>query len=232
MTVLQDTIALNFTEIQAQMAPYPDAKLVAVSKYASLDQIEAAYHCGLRRFGESKIQDLMAKQTQLLERGCTEIEWHFIGHFQSNKVNKTRPSNLVAPIALIESVDSLALAEKLNRAYEEEGHVQDILLQVNVVKDPNKSGFEVDELVKQYESLLSLKNLKTKGLMTIGPYPVDLVQSAQCFSQLNMLKARLDHDFGHLLTELSMGMSADYVVALENGATIIRVGRRLFGDVT
>jgi pyridoxal phosphate enzyme (YggS family) len=225
------TIKHNLVGLTADLAPYPNTTLVAVTKYSTVEQMIAAYRCGIRHFGENKIQDVQDKQPKLIKAGCTDIHWHFIGHLQRNKVNKTKPDQLSQPFYLIHSVDSLALAEKLNRAHDQCDHQQPILLQVDLLDDPNKSGFDETTLLKDYKMLSNrnhLPNLKIHGLMTIGPNPIDRDKSSQCFARLARLKDRLCHDFGDSLSQLSMGMSQDYTWALENGATIIRVGSRLF----
>ncbi|MCA9807479.1 MAG: YggS family pyridoxal phosphate-dependent enzyme [Cyanobacteria bacterium HKST-UBA06] len=224
-------IESNLNRLQAELAPYPNTTLVAVTKYCTLDQMVAAYQCGLRDFGENKIQDVAAKQPLLLAAGCPDIRWHFIGHLQSNKVNKTKPSQLSVPLHLIHSIDSLALAEKLNRAHQSDAHTQAVLLQVNLTGEAQKSGFDEATLLKDYKMLsnpAALPHLAIHGLMAMGPHPADAEASSQCFARLARLRDRLCHDFGALLPHLSMGMSEDYAWALKNGATIIRVGSALF----
>ena len=207
----------------------PLPQLVAVSKYATLDQVQAAFALGLRYFGENKVQDMLHKQHALPLSINNAIQWHFIGHLQKNKVKKL----LEAQVSCIHSVDSLELAERLSHHLVESGQpAQRILLQVNITQAGTQSGFNPTELIACLPKLQALRCLDIEGLMTIGPNPVSPDASKACFEQLAQLRRTLQEESGLALKELSMGMTQDFVYALPYGATIIRIGSHLFTSST
>lgn len=215
------------TTCEQHQQPLP--QLVAVSKYASLAQVEAAFQVGLRHFGENKVQDILQKQHDLPLPVTNVIQWHFIGHLQKNKINKL----IDAQVDCIHSVDSLELAQRLSKALvETDQPAQRILLQVNLTQAPSQSGFNRELLVTQMSQLQQLPQLDIDGLMTIGPNPVLPDASKACFEQLAHLRQTLQQESGLALKELSMGMSQDFVHALPYGATIIRIGSHLFTSST
>lgn len=220
------SVSQNLDTLAKQLTHHPDITLVAVSKYATLHQIQEAYDWGIRHFGENKIQDALAKKAALPKELVEQCTWHLLGHLQKNKVVKTIGNTF----QLIHSVDSLALAQKISDLNEKQNARQAILLQVNVIQDPNKTGYTQEALLKEYEALLALPGVAIQGLMTIGPHTHDKRKSKDCFTKLNMLRDRLLHDFGHPLPHLSMGMSEDFSCAMECGATILRVGSLIFGN--
>ena len=208
---------------------HPLPKLVAVSKYASLTQIEAAFQLGLRHFGENKVQDILQKQHDLPLPVSNVIQWHFIGHLQKNKIKKL----IDAQVDCIHSIDSLELAQRLSHQLAEAHQpAQRILLQVNMTQAPSQSGFHPEQLRADLSQLQQLSHLNIDGLMTIGPNPVSPDASKACFERLAQLRQSLQQESGLALKELSMGMSQDFVHALPYGATIIRIGSHLFTSST
>lgn len=207
---------------------YPDAfgaaKLVAISKYVPAEAVEGAYHAGLRCFGESKAVEALRKREQLpltLER---EIEWHFIGHIQRNKLNK-----IVGHYALIHSVDSLKLLHAVAEKAQQFGVVQPVLLQVNVSGEAQKQGFCEAAVEAALEAALNAApHLVVQGFMTMAPHTDDEATISACFSRLASLREALAETLGVALPHLSMGMSNDYGLALANGATITRIGSWVF----
>ncbi len=193
-------------------------RLVAVSKTVSVDVLQAAVQAGLATLGENRVQEAAAKAP--LVAGA---EWHLIGPLQSNKAARA-----IELFRVIESVDSVALAERLSRLAGE--RTVRVLLQVNVDADPAKAGFAPDQLRAQLGGLLGLPQLRVDGLMTVGRL-VDSAEDARpTFVALRRLSEELRDAHAAMGRELSMGMSEDFEVAVEEGATIVRVGRALFGE--
>ena len=200
----------------------PDsARLITVSKQISVDRIEEARAAGAMVFGENKIQEAIPKIEQV---GAEEISWHFIGHLQKNKIKF-----LDERFDLIHSVDSLELAEKIAKHYHSENRVQRILLQVNVSGEAAKFGMEPKELEKQMAEFFQLQGIQVEGLMTIPPFDSDPENSRRHFSRLRELREQYEKQNGLPLNQLSMGMSNDFEVAIEEGATLVRVGTAIFG---
>ncbi len=201
-------------------------QIIAVSKGHPLEAVEAAVRIGIRCFGENYAQELRRKAEELRQHGY-DAEWHFIGHVQTNKVK------LIAPIAaLIHGVDSLHAAEALNRWGERHGSPVNILLQVNTSGESTKHGCAPEELFAIAEAVLRLPFVRLLGLMTI-PAPAEPDRVRQEFQLLRALRDELRHRYGNSpedFPHLSMGMSADYEIAIEEGATLIRIGTALFGE--
>jgi pyridoxal phosphate enzyme (YggS family) len=197
--------------------------LVAVTKSAELPQIEEAHRTGVTEFGESRIQDALAKMNNLPDWLMDNSHWHFIGHLQSNKVKQA-----VGRFALIHSVDSLNLAREISRTATQKGITQQILLQVKMASDPNKSGFEPADLRQNLGAILELPHLALKGLMTITPLNASPNDRLACFAGLRMLRDELARKYGVVLPELSMGMTNDWREAITCGATIVRIGSEIF----
>lgn len=217
-------MADNLARIRESIGARP-VKLIAVTKYVGAEGIEEAFKCGVTEFGENKIQDALEKQ-ELLRRSVAEkINWHFIGHLQTNKVKKA-----VGRFALIHSVDSMRLAEEISKAAEKLSIVQPVLLQVKMLEDPEKSGFDPAGLRSVLPVLMSLPGIAVKGLMTITPLSEDPLVWRQCFEGLKSLRGDLRVEFGVELNELSMGMSQDWKEAVNCGATMVRLGRAIFGS--
>ena len=200
----------------------PDSvHLVAVSKQVGMAQIEEARIAGAVIFGENKIQDAVPKVDQM---GSEGISWHFIGHLQKNKVKF-----LGEHFDLIHSVDSLELAEKIAAQCQTENRVQSVLLQVNVSGETTKFGMEPGELEKQMVAFSRLKGIRVEGLMTIPPYHPNPENSRSHFSRLREFRDQCEKQNRLSLHELSMGMTNDFEVAVEEGATLVRVGTAIFG---
>jgi pyridoxal phosphate enzyme (YggS family) len=204
-----------------------DANLLAVSKTKPVSDIQLAYEASQRDFGENKVQDLLDKATEL-EKTCPDIRWHFIGHLQSNKMNMLfKTPGLVA----IHSIDSLKLLKKiLNKV-----PLQRIglFLQVNTSQETEKSGFtEISELEEAIELILKSENFFLQGLMTIGRIRTENFEAdaLECFEYLGKLKKDFMQKFDLKDLELSMGMTADFAIALKSGAKWIRIGSAIFGE--
>jgi pyridoxal phosphate enzyme (YggS family) len=208
--------------------PAEAVQLVAVSKTIPADRLRLAILAGHACFGENRVQEASDKVEQL-----GAVEWHLVGHLQSNKAARA-----VALFDVIESVDSLELATRLDRLVaaagstraRPEGAPLGVYLQVNVDADPAKSGFEVADLERQLEALLALRYLDIRGLMTVGWLTAGGPGARRTFERLRERSARLRARDPRLAAGLSMGMSDDYEVAVEEGATVVRVGRALFGE--
>ncbi len=220
--------ASNLAEIRQRMnaactragrAP-ESVTLLAVSKTHPPAAIEAAVAAGLRSFGESKIQEARAKIPQ-----CPgNLRWHFIGHLQSNKCREA-----VEMFSLIQGVDSLALAQEINKRAGQAAKTMPVLLEVNVAGEASKFGYRPEQLLADWDALNALPRLEIHGLMTVPPYVTDPEKARPHFARLRELKAVCEARLGAPLPHLSMGMSGDYEVAIEEGATIVRIGTALFG---
>ncbi|MBR5419757.1 MAG: YggS family pyridoxal phosphate-dependent enzyme [Lachnospiraceae bacterium] len=199
-----------------------EVTLIAVSKTKPVELLQEAYDAGVRNFGENRVQELGVKIPSLPE----DIRWHMIGHLQTNKVK-----NIVGKVQLIHSVDSLHLAEAINERASLLGMVQDILLEVNVAGEESKFGTaDLEANAQLVREISELKNLRLCGLMTVAPWVEDAEENREIFRSLH------DFAYGELkgcLPErpiLSMGMSGDFTVAVEEGATHVRVGTSIFGE--
>ncbi len=194
--------------------------LLGASKYADPEKIRQAYQCGIIAFGESRAQDFLKKLNQLRD---LPIDWHFIGRLQTNKVKY-----IIDKVSLIHSLDRQSLAEEIHKRAERIRKVQDVLIEVNVGGEETKGGVSPEELNKLFEYCLNLKNIKVLGLMTIPPYEGAPEKVRPYFVRLRELKEKLEMDYKIKLPHLSMGMSGDFEVAVEEGATIVRVGSAIF----
>jgi PLP dependent protein len=198
-----------------------DVELIAISKTHDAERVREAYDAGQNVFGESRVQEARVKIPEL----PSSLRWHFVGHLQKNKVRQALPL-----FDLIHSVDSLALAKDINRIAEEEGLHPRVLLEVNVAGEGSKFGFKPDQLQREIDSLLELARLTIEGLMTIPPLMPEPEASRQFFVELRELRDRLQSEFAIALPQLSMGMTNDFAVAVEEGATLVRVGTAIFGE--
>jgi PLP dependent protein len=196
--------------------------IVAISKTFPVELIQAAFDAGLRHFGENRIQEWEAKQPRLAQLDAT---WHFIGHLQSNKVR--RAANL---FHRIDSVDSISLAQRLNTTAAEENKRIPVLIEVHLGGEISKTGVAETDLTALAGTIAGLPNLELLGLMTIPPYFDDAEQARPFFSKLRALCDALAAKLTVKLPVLSMGMSHDFEVAIEEGATEIRVGTDIFGE--
>jgi pyridoxal phosphate enzyme (YggS family) len=195
--------------------------LVAISKTHDAEKVHAAYEAGQSLFGESRVQEARVKIPQL----PSNLRWHFVGHLQKNKIRHALPL-----FELIHSVDSLALAQDMNRIAEEEGVHPRILLEVNVAGEGTKFGFQPETVRAEMEMLLALPRLLIEGLMTLPPLAPKAEASRKYFVDLRHLRDALEQEFEMKLPHLSMGMTHDFGVAVEEGATLVRVGTAIFGE--
>jgi len=201
----------------------PTACVVAVTKYVGPEKIIEAYNAGIRNFGEGKAQDAEKKRALLPEKIDKNITWHFIGHIQTNKVKK-----IAGNYDYIHSVDSLKLAEALSEAAKAKNITQKVLVQVNIAEEETKYGFTPEEIKKQFCKILELDSICIKGLMTMAPFTPDITRQREVFKGLRELRNYLETEYKVEIPELSMGMSNDYAVAYQEGATIIRIGQAIF----
>jgi hypothetical protein len=201
-----------------------DIRLIAVTKTVSVDRILAAVACGCRTFGENRIQEALGKMEQVAALGC---EWHLLGPLQSNKIK-----SVVGRFAVLHAIDRVSVAEHLEKAIEGRAMRQRVLLQVNVSDEPSKHGFHPERLGEAAVEVAKFRNLQITGLMTIAPLRARSEECRPYFRQLRKLAERLDSERipGVMMNELSMGMSADFECAIEEGATMVRIGRALFGQ--
>jgi hypothetical protein len=220
---MNHSIAERIEKVRQTLPPH--VRLIAVTKYVDAQAMRAAYDAGIRDFGESRIQDALQKQESL--QNLNNITWHFVGHLQSNKAKKA-----VEHFDWIHSVDSLKLAQRLNKLAAELGQTPQVCLQVKVHPDPNKYGWEIDELLADLPELDRCRSLEILGLMTILPQGLDQQQTRESFQRLSELAQTIrERNYPHLtMKHLSMGMSADYHLAVEAGATMVRLGQTLFSD--
>src|SRR6266478_5010069 len=223
------SIPENLDRVRAQIAQAAkksgrsinDIELVAISKTHAAERVREAIEAGQQLFGESKVQEARAKIPEL----PSNLRWHFVGHLQKNKIRHALPL-----FELTHSVDSLALAEDVNRIAEEDGLHPRVLLEVNVAGEGSKFGFKPDKLRAKMESLLALPRLSILGLMTIPPIAEEAEASRKYFVQLRELRDRVQTEFHVDLAHLSMGMTNDFAIAVEEGATLVRVGTAIFGE--
>jgi PLP dependent protein len=204
----------------------PDSvKLIAVTKQVPVELMRTAYDLGVRDFGESRIQEASTKQAQLHD--LTDITWHLIGHLQSNKAAKA-----LELFEWIHSVDNLKLANRLNQLAEKRCKPPNICLQVKFLPDPNKYGWNPTDLLTDLPELNQYTHLNIAGLMSIPPYGLEPTQTLSVFQQTQQLAEQIrQQGWPHLqMQQLSMGMSDDYLLAIEAGATMVRLGRTLFGE--
>jgi pyridoxal phosphate enzyme (YggS family) len=198
-----------------------EVELVAISKTHPADKVREAIEAGQTLFGESRVQEARVKIPEL----SSNLRWHFVGHLQKNKVRQALPL-----FETIHSVDSLALAQDVNRIAEEEGMYPRVLLEVNVAGEGSKFGFAPDKLREQMEALLELVRLSIEGLMCIPPLAVESEDSRKFFVQVRELRDSLEKQFNVKLPQLSMGMTQDFPIAIDEGATLVRVGTAIFGE--
>ena len=223
------SIAENLERVREQIANAAtnsgrsanDVELVAITKTHPAEKVREAVEAGQTLFGESRVQEARAKIPEL----SSNIRWHFVGHLQKNKVRQALPL-----FEVIHSVDSLALAQDVNRIADAEGLYPRVLLEVNVAGEGSKFGFAPDDLRKQMESLLTLARLSIEGLMCIPPLAVESEDSRKFFVEVRELRDSLEKEFNMKLPQLSMGMTQDFPIGIDEGATLVRVGTAIFGE--
>lgn len=197
--------------------------LVAVSKTFSAEKILEAYDCGIRIFGENKVQEAISKIDILKE--YKDIKWHLIGHLQSNKVKKCKV------FSLIHSIDSIKLLEEFSKF--EDSEKPDILIQINSSKEETKSGLLIENVYDFFDKILEIglnKRLNIRGLMTIGPLTNDENKIRLAFRNTRKLYENLQYKYNIKFDILSMGMSSDYKIAIEEGSNMVRIGSLIFGE--
>ena len=220
---MSSSISERIAEIRSTLPS--TVKLIAVTKQIPSSKIRLAYEAGIRDFAESRIQEAMGKQTELQD--LSDITWHFIGHIQSNKAKK-----VLSSFQWIHSVDSLKLAQRLNRLASELEINPLVCLQVKILPDPNKSGWNIDELRADLPVLALCKRLQFQGLMTIPPLGLNDFEILNVFKRTKELAAEIQTQNwqNFTMSELSMGMSGDYKIALQADTTMVRLGTILFGE--
>ncbi len=199
-----------------------DVTLIAVSKTKPVSMLKEAYEAGARDFGENKVQEILEKYPELPD----DIRWHMIGHLQTNKVRQ-----VVGKVCLIHSVDTVKLAREIDKESAKKEIVTPVLLEVNVAEEESKFGFHLDEIPNVIDEISSLSHILVSGLMTIAPFVEDAEENRQFFKKLNQLfidmKSKKADNVN--MSVLSMGMTGDFEVAIEEGATMVRVGTGIFG---
>ena len=228
---LQDAIAANLADIRSRLARAAeragrrptDVRLVAVSKTFSITEVLAAYAAGQRAFGENRVQEALEKISLSSD---TSIEWHLVGHLQSNKARKAATS-----FACIHSIDSVELLRRVDEAAEEDGHQPELLIQVDLAGEPTKHGTAVDALHAIFEAASACRAARVTGLMVLPPFMDDPEDARAYFRRLREIRDELASRGvpRSMLRELSMGMSHDFEIAVEEGATLVRVGTAIFG---
>ena len=199
-----------------------EVTLIAVSKTKPVETLQEAYDLGVRIFGENKVQELTAKYEALPK----DIHWHMIGHLQTNKVKY-----IIDKAELIHSVDSLKLAETIEKEAAKHDLIADILVEVNVAEEESKFGMKMEEVIPFVEKVSAFPDVRVRGLMTIAPFVEDPEENRSIFADLHKLYIDIkkkNHD-NDTVSVLSMGMTNDYEVAIEEGATMVRVGTGIFG---
>jgi len=209
----------NIEDIKARYGIERDIVIEAVTKGVDVEGILWAYEAGIKIMGENRVQEALLKIPFL----SLDIEWHLVGHLQTNKVK-----HALKVFKVIESVDRVELVEVLDKRLDK---TLEIFIEVNTSMEPQKTGCKIEEVNNLVEEVLRREKLVLTGLMTIGPYPVEEKKSREAFSKLRELKERIEKDFGIHLQWLSMGMTEDYPYAIMEGANLLRIGRGIFGEV-
>jgi len=213
-----DNIKLNILSLNKNI------KIIGVTKNVLVSDIETAIKYGITDIGENKVQEALPK-IEILKKKYENIKFHFIGHLQTNKVNK-----IVGKVDLIQSVDSLKLAEKISTTAQILNIIQNILLELKVSEEETKYGIAVDNILKEYEAILKLNNIKVKGIMTMAPYFEETEMARPYFKKAKQIFDEIKKVYNNPEFEiLSMGMTDDYKVAVEEGANMIRIGTGIFG---
>jgi len=199
-----------------------EVTLIAVSKTKPVEDLQAVYDLNIRDFGENKVQELRDK----IEVMPNDMKWHMIGHLQRNKVKY-----IIGKVELIHSVDSLRLAEEISKQAKKNNVNADILVEVNIGDEDSKFGISTDEVIELVKDIAKLENISIKGLMCVAPYVVDSEENRPLFHKIKDLSVDImsENIDNVSMSILSMGMSNDYQVAIEEGATMVRIGSNLFG---
>jgi pyridoxal phosphate enzyme (YggS family) len=223
------SVAENLERVREQVAEaaakvgraVDEIQLIAITKTHAAERVREAIEAGQTLFGESRVQEARAKIPLL----PASLRWHFVGHLQKNKIRHALPL-----FEVFHSIDSLALAHEMNRIADEDGIHPRVLLEINVSGEGSKFGFKPETVRAEMESLLALPRLSIEGLMTIPPLAENAEASREFFAQLREFRDALEKEFDLKLPQLSMGMTTDFTVATEEGATLVRVGTAIFGE--
>lgn len=228
---MRSSIEENITEVKRRVEEAAkkagrnpeDVLILAVSKTIDVPRIKEAVECGLNSLGENRVQEIMDKYEPMGEG----INWHLIGHLQTNKVKY-----IIDKVCLIHSVESLKLAEEINKKAEKSGIIMDILVEVNIANEESKFGIKPEDCESFIRELSKMKNINVKGLMTVAPFTENPEENRGYFKGLKDLLVDIDNKkIDNInMSELSMGMTGDFEVAVEEGATIVRVGTGIFGE--
>ena len=219
---MQHKVRANLLQIQEDIAPYKP-NIIAVTKYFDENAMIEAYNAGLRDFAESRANEAVEKINNLPTDVRNNSKFHFIGHLQTNKVKKVVPN-----FDYIHSVDSLKLAKAISDEAKAIGKVQKILLQVNNANEEQKFGFSKDEIFEEFPKIKALPSIEVAGIMNMAPLGASEEELNKLFGDVFNIKKELEKVFNCELKELSMGMSQDYKIAVKNGSTMLRIGRKLF----
>ena len=204
-------------------SPYPEkVKILFVSKYLNVEEHKAVIDMGYDYFGENRAQLYRDKLNEFSEEKYKNIKWDFIGRLQKNKIKY-----IINSVNLIHSIDSYQLLEEINKKAIENNRVINGLIQINVSREKSKTGVFIEDFKKNSEKYFLMSNVKIVGFMTMAPFDADKYEISNYFSEMRELKEKYEKKYDYI-TELSMGMSNDYIEALKNGATIIRIGSKLF----
>jgi hypothetical protein len=227
---------ISYTALRAGRNPY-DVKLIAVTKTVSIERIKEAIDWGLRVFGENRVQEATEKISNLKSQinpplppfhkggwGGLMVEWHLIGHLQRNKAKTA-----VQLFDLIHSLDSIELAQEINKHAERAGKIQRVLIQVKLSEEETKYGVARGDLMDLIKNVSEMRNLKLEGLMTMPPFFDDPAMARPYFIELRELRDKAEKS-GYKLPELSMGMTNDFEIAILEGATMVRIGTAIFGE--
>ncbi len=216
-------IADRITAIRQTLPAH--VRLIAVTKQVSVDRMREAYDAGIRDFGENRLQEAEAKHAQLQD--LSDVTWHFIGRLQSNKARRT-----IELFSWIHSVDSLPLAKRLDQLASSLDRYPQICLQVKLLDDPSKGGWDVEDLYAALPALSQCQHLAIRGLMAIPPLGLTADEVLAYFQRLRDLASTINQKAlpNLCLSQLSMGMSGDYLLAVQAGATMVRLGRTIFGE--
>mgnify|MGYP000801436709 CR=1 FL=1 len=200
-----------------------EVTLIAVSKTKPVEMLQEAYAAGARVFGENKVQEIVDKYDQM----PSDVKWHMIGHLQRNKVKY-----IVGKVELIHSVDTYRLAEEINIQAKKQNVIVPILVEVNIAHEESKFGISAEDAILLVEEISKLENIRIKGLMTIAPYVENPEDNRLYFRKIKQLSVDITNkNIDNVFMEiLSMGMTGDYMVAIEEGATMVRVGTGIFGE--
>ncbi len=201
-----------------------DIIVLAASKTQPPEKLLEAYEAGIRYFGENRVQEGMKKINQLKDE-MPETHWHLIGGLQTNKAKYA-----VRYFEMIHSLDRESLADEIDKRAEKIGKIQDVLIEVNIGEEKSKYGVKPEDVKSLFEYTLNKKNIRILGLMCIPPYFEDREKSRPYFARLREIKEEIEKEFRYPLPHLSMGMSHDFEIAIEEGATIVRIGTAIFGE--